>query len=180
MLGHPTIAMRANLTMFDSSLTVFRASGIVLVFASLGAELRASSTATDKLLSTTLESPSPSWPVSSLPLLTWPDAPQGVSRAGSRERFDRPLVQTEEKGTVWVRGANYKASFSEAGTTFIPYFGAQAPANHPVTLRVREIEVGGEQLAFDATTQPLANDATMDYARGSFLERYECGPLGIE
>jgi hypothetical protein len=85
--------------------------------------------------------------------------------------FDRVLFDEPGDGALWVRGASYKASFSAAGASVIPYFGADAPRNYPLDLAVRSATLGGEPLDVELDTVSRKNDVVR-LERGAFTEEY--------
>jgi hypothetical protein len=63
---------------------------------------------------------------------------------------DRSEVSWARAGddSLWARGANYKAHFTERGFSFVPFLGSDAPRNFPLRLVVEEIAYGGKAIAF--------------------------------
>lgn len=76
------------------------------------------------------------------------DAPTPLvsGRLAIRERMTAPLVTEPGDGHVWVRGRDYRASFGEAGFTFLPVFGKASPQEFPVQFVLERVTVGGEAL----------------------------------
>jgi hypothetical protein len=91
-----------------------------------------------------------------------------------------PLYDTDAKGTQWVRGATYKASFDSTGATYIPFLGSRAPRNHPVTMRVSGITAAGTAVQFDAGAAAARDGATLSFDRGSVVEQYLIQRDGVE
>ncbi len=46
-----------------------------------------------------------------------------------------------------MRGRTYKARFDEAGATYIPSLGSQAPHNYPLEVELASVTVGGIEIA---------------------------------
>jgi hypothetical protein len=115
--------------------------------------------------------PSPDAPRLAAPLAdpaTTPDfSPQEIAGAP----FERVLFDEPGDGALWVRGASYKASFSAAGATVIPYFGSDAPRNYPLELEVRSATLGGEPLDIELATVSRKNELVR-LERGAFTEEY--------
>jgi hypothetical protein len=82
-------------------------------------------------------------------------------------------------GSLWVRGANYKAGFTSAGASVHPALGAEVESR-PLAMRPVSLSSGGRPVAFDASVSPSRAGAVFTYDRGSFLERYEAAPESIE
>ena len=93
---------------------------------------------------------------------------------------DRVYYLTPGDGSLWARGADYKASFAAGGTQFIPFLGADAPRSFPVTFRVDSVTVGGRELAFDAQAGAARDGDRVTYPRGSFDEVYDLRPDSME
>ena len=96
--------------------------------------------------------------------------------------IDRSHVFVDEPGDgrIWARGANYKASFGDGGATFIPFLGSNAPRNFPVRFTLASVEVGGENLAFDAQGAVTRAGERVVIMHGSLSEVYDLGTDGIE
>ncbi|MEY2746074.1 MAG: hypothetical protein RL112_1116 [Planctomycetota bacterium] len=100
-------------------------------------------------------------------------APEALSRAlhpqaahAPREAADATLSNpldslrwTGEDGALWVRGADYKASFDATGATFVPFLGSDEPRNWPLSARLVAAEIGGEELAVGAFGHARQGDA---------------------
>ena len=93
---------------------------------------------------------------------------------------DRMYYLTPGDGSLWARGADYKASFAAGGTQFIPFLGADAPRSFPVTVRVESVSVGGREIAFDAEVGAARDGDRVTYPRGSFDEVYDLRPDSME
>ena len=61
-------------------------------------------------------------------------ATRGLAAHAMAARANRCFFDTPGDGSIWVRGANYKAGFTAQGATMIPYLGSNAPANRPLRL----------------------------------------------
>jgi hypothetical protein len=114
-----------------------------------------------------------------------PAAPTTGQRAAlaaraAHDHFDRVVFDEPGDGTIWARGASYKASFGKSGVTLVPFLGASAPSSHPLTLRPGALSRGGVTIGFDreATAQRSGDAIAID--RGSFVERYALDPFAIE
>jgi len=83
-------------------------------------------------------------------------------REGDAPTLSNPLDSlrwTAEEGALWVRGADYKASFDATGATFVPFLGSDEPRNWPLSVRLVAAEVGGEELAVGAFGHARQGDA---------------------
>jgi hypothetical protein len=96
--------------------------------------------------------------------------------------LDRSIVRyaTSDDGTLWARGASFKASFGREGASFVPCLGAAAPRNFPVGFRLASVRAGDAELAFDAHVEPTRSGELVSFDRGSLVERYTLRPEGIE
>jgi len=97
----------------------------------------------------------------------------------SRER-DAVLYEAPGDGSLWARGATYKAGFGTEGTLYVPFLGSDAPRVWPVAFRLESVSVGGLALAFDRAAAPVREGDVVRYERGGLLERYELAPGSIE
>jgi hypothetical protein len=132
--------------------------------------------------------------VSSPPLRPEGLAPAIASRvahlpASARDadrRFEHVFVAEPGDGALWAHGKNWKASFSAAGAQFVPYFGAQAPANHPVRFTLDAARVGDKALRVDAHAAPAKtsgmtlHEPAIDFDRGAITERWLLGRESAE
>lgn len=89
-----------------------------------------------------------------------------------RVLFDQP----EPGGPLWAGGTNWKAGFDSTGTTFVPFFGSDAPQNFPLRLELASVHVGGEALPLVPGT-PRVEDGVVRTERGSLTE---CMQTGLE
>jgi hypothetical protein len=83
-------------------------------------------------------------------------------------------------GLIWVHGATYKASFGASGVQYIPYLGARAPRNYPVSFVLQSIAVGGQPVAFASSVSASRTDHTIVLDRGGVIENYQMAPDGME
>ncbi len=106
-------------------------------------------------------------------------APAALGRL-RRIHHDRVEYDLPGDGSLWARGAQWKASFDAAGVTYYPAFGKRAPHNCPHVLSPDLVTVGGTALAFDreATAERAGDHVAID--RGAFAETYELAPQSIE
>lgn len=83
-------------------------------------------------------------------------------------------------GSIWVRGANYKASFTTEGACVVPFMGARAPANRPVRFIPESASIGGRPLAFEHSVPASRAGSTIAFDRTSFVENYAVGADSME
>lgn len=57
------------------------------------------------------------------------------------------LYFQDEEERVWVRGETYKARFDRDGMRYVPFFGSDAPCNHPIDFTLREATLGDTALS---------------------------------
>jgi hypothetical protein len=93
----------------------------------------------------------------------------------SRMMYDAP-----GDGSVWARGASYKASFDANGATYFPAFGRRAPRDFPHVLSPDGVSVGATaiELAHAASAARDGDRVALD--RGAFVEEYELSPQSVE
>jgi hypothetical protein len=103
-----------------------------------------------------------------------------ASRSIPRVDHDRVYYDALADGTVWARGATYKARFDADGATYIPALGARAPRNHPLTFRLASVACGGASLALDAAAVATRSNDTIAYERGGVIELYELSTTAME
>ena len=82
------------------------------------------------------------------------------------------LRWAEQDGALWVRGADYKASFDADGATFTPFLGSDEPRNWPFSMRLAAAAVAGEELALEAGGHRREGDGVV-VERGAIDEVYE-------
>jgi hypothetical protein len=111
-----------------------------------------------------------------------PAAPQAKLPAAARAHaFDREELHYDERdGAIWVRGTNWKASFTRDAATFIPLFGAKAPQNYPITFTLDGAERGDAPVALVSAHPAERTGARVDIDRGGLVERYDMAPDHLE
>ncbi len=88
-------------------------------------------------------------------------------------RATAPYVDTMPDGTVWARGANWKAAFTAQGVQFVPFLGSDAPRNHPLALQLASVSAGGQPLQLELQHPPSVRGSRVEIARGALVEAYE-------
>ena len=81
--------------------------------------------------------------------------------------MSKVIYQAAEDGSIYARGLNYKAHFTNSGLTFIPLGGAEQ-----VKFALQSAKVGGQALAMQADAQPTLQGDVVSIDRGAFVERY--------
>ncbi len=84
----------------------------------------------------------------------------------------RLFVDAAADGTVWARGADWKAAFTARGIEFVPFLGADAPRNSSVHL------VADEPRVSDAPR--IVAERRIEIARSECIERYDLAPGHVE
>lgn len=84
--------------------------------------------------------------------------------------LDTVLVDQPGDGNTWVLAPGYKARFGTDGVEYIPYFGARAPRNFPISFALRSISLGARQLPFAAAASPRIDGERIVYERGAVRE----------
>ncbi|MFN0243103.1 MAG: hypothetical protein ACKVWV_09460 [Planctomycetota bacterium] len=102
-----------------------------------------------------------------------PSVPLGVDHTVMH--YDAP-----GDGSLWARGAHYKASFDETGATYYPLFSSQQPRHYPLTLSPDVVTLDGQPLAFERSAPATRTEHRIEIDRGAFVETYELAPESIE
>jgi hypothetical protein len=102
-----------------------------------------------------------------------PIQPTGISH-------ESVLWDAPGDGSIWARGANYKASFAARGATYYPAFGARAPANAPHSFSPDVVTIGGQRLAFESAATAERDSDRITFDRGAFVEIYDLSPTSME
>ncbi|MBL9076733.1 MAG: hypothetical protein JNL08_04470 [Planctomycetes bacterium] len=105
--------------------------------------------------------------------------------AAAAQQFDLGAahgIVRDDHGQPWAIGSGYKATYAAGAFTFVPALGSAAAANRPLTLRLRQIAVGDQQLlAADAVAGELqAGERHLAIRRGPVVERYDARRDGVE
>ncbi|MBK8977761.1 MAG: hypothetical protein IPM29_17780 [Planctomycetes bacterium] len=105
-----------------------------------------------------------------------------VAAAALAAAFDpaRVLVDDAGAGGLWAAAGSYKARFAAGAATFVPYLGARAARDWPLTLRLRRVTVAGATVA---TSEPRLGRPGADcvaFDRGPVVERHWLRSDGIE
>jgi hypothetical protein len=99
--------------------------------------------------------------------------------AGGAFEITAPVYDEPQPGQVWVLAPQWKAGFTAAGATFVPFFGSDAPRNHAADFQVAAARVGGVPLPTEAT-QVVRHGDRVAIQRAGFVEQYLVSPRGIE
>lgn len=83
-------------------------------------------------------------------------------------------------GSLWARGAHYKASFDDTGATYYPLFSSQQPRHYPLALSPDVVTLDGQPLAFERSATATRTEHKIEIDRGAFIETYELTPESIE
>ena len=105
-------------------------------------------------------------------------APASVLRM-PRHEIDHVLVDASNEGVIWARGRSYKARFGDDGATYVPFFGSNAPANHPVSFATSSARIGSTAIECNAVA-PVRDGETISFVRGGFVESWHMGLEGME
>lgn len=93
----------------------------------------------------------------------------------------RGLVCFDEvDGTLWARGDDFKASFSNDAVSFIPFLGSTAPRNFPVTMQVASVTAGERTVELSSSRGARRNGDRITIDRGSVIEAYVITATQIE
>lgn len=113
--------------------------------------------------------------------LAAPSAPSAgtPSLAGLPVEPTAVLFDAPADGQVWALAPAWKAGFSTQGATFVPFFGSDAPCNHPAAFQVLGAAVGGMELPTGGLAVTRAQDRVA-ITRQGFVEQYTVDLAGIE
>jgi hypothetical protein len=98
----------------------------------------------------------------------------------SKPYAHRVLYDAPGDGSLWARGAAWKASFDAAGVTYYPAFGKSAPHDIPHAFSPDSVTVGGTPLVFERTVSAARDADRITIARGPFVEAYDLTPETVE
>jgi hypothetical protein len=83
-------------------------------------------------------------------------------------------------GGVWVRGDDFKAHFTSAGATYIPFFGSRAPRDFELHLALQQVTVDGLPIELTGGASPERAQDRIRIDRGAVDEVYELTPRSLE
>ncbi len=106
--------------------------------------------------------------------------PRAPLPAAFRVDHTRMHYDTPGDGSLWARGASYKASFDSAGMTCYPLFGGRQPRHLPLALSPDSVTLGGDALEMSDAPSAVRSGDRVEIDRGSFTERYELAPQSLE
>ncbi len=111
-----------------------------------------------------------------------PGSAAAVAARGLRPGIEEQSVYFDEPGDgrIWARGRTYKASFGAEGASYIPFLGSHTPRNFPVTFTLAAVDVGGTGLQLDRIAAPQRVGDSIEFRRGTVVERYDLAPDGME
>jgi len=90
------------------------------------------------------------------------------------------LFDETEDGSIWVVGADWKASFGPAGAVYYPRVGAHVARSAPHALSPARVTVGGVAVPFERVVRATRTGDHIALDRGSFVETYDLGLETIE
>ena len=99
--------------------------------------------------------------------------------ADRKSRRSRYFVNHYEN-SIWVRGADFKASFEAGQVRFYPFLGSDAPRLYPVQFSAPRVTMGEHSLDLGKASQPVEEEGTISIKRGSLKEWYRLNPDSIE
>ena len=111
-----------------------------------------------------------------------PSGPKSSADAGASPQTPQVLQRVlfdQADGAVWAVSDTWKAEFTAAGATFVPFLGSDAPRNLPVQFRLRNATVGGQALRLTSGL-PEQVDGSVVIPHGSVREEYATSVAGIE
>jgi hypothetical protein len=110
------------------------------------------------------------------------NAPTQRAPIAGRRSIDHSRMYYNEPGdgSLWVRGAHYKASFDAQGATYFPLFSACQPRHYPHALSPDMVTIGGARLALDRAATAERQGDRVQLERGGFIEAYDFAPDSIE
>jgi hypothetical protein len=114
------------------------------------------------------------------PRLAGQDPPPPASLAVSGNGLSRVLVDEPGDGSVQVLAPGYKARFCADGVEFIPFYGATAPRNFPLSFRLRSVRRGATELPFAAAARPTVEGLRVTFERGSVREVWDLRDREVE
>jgi len=103
-----------------------------------------------------------------------------IGRASCPVEVPDVLFHDEVAGSLQVSSRRYKAAFSTAGVTFVPFLGSHAPRNFALMLTFEEARVGSVPIVLAGTLLPTRAGDVISYDRGLVRELYEAGTRHIE
>jgi hypothetical protein len=106
--------------------------------------------------------------------------PPNASHARPRRDPTKVYFDASGDGSIWARGASYKASFGKDGATYVPFLGSSAPQDDPISFALKSIEVDGRAVGFVTEVPATRSNETIVFDRGSVQETYQLQPEGLE
>jgi len=107
-------------------------------------------------------------------------APLPISLRRGAVDHDRMMYDSPGDGSLWARGASYKASFDASGATYYPFFGKSAPHDYAHVLSPDCVTVGDASLAFERSASPVRDGDHVALNSGAFVESYDLAPQSVE
>ncbi len=105
-----------------------------------------------------------------------PDMPQPA--LGST--IGKHMLYDQQNGVQWAMGADYKASASSTGFSYMPFLGSEAPKTYEFKMRLSSATLGGEAIALDkdAVVERIGDRVTLD--RGPIDVFYDMSTTSVE
>ncbi|MCP5024129.1 MAG: hypothetical protein GY930_20470 [bacterium] len=90
------------------------------------------------------------------------------------------MLYDQQNGVQWAMGADYKASASSTGFSYMPFLGSEAPKTYEFKLRLSSATLGGEAIALDkgAVVERRGDRMTLD--RGPIDVFYDLSTTSVE
>ncbi|HEX5053286.1 MAG TPA: hypothetical protein VFZ65_16035 [Planctomycetota bacterium] len=113
--------------------------------------------------------------------LTAQATPPGLAPLSPAATATQPFVASTPDGTVWARGADWKAAFTPRGMQFVPFLGSDAPRNLPLTLELVAVDAAGSDLALDQEGRAMLVGAhRIEIRHGACTERFDLARGHVE
>ncbi|MEO1696394.1 MAG: hypothetical protein AAFU73_03795 [Planctomycetota bacterium] len=97
-----------------------------------------------------------------------------------RELLDGVFHDVGLDGNPLVWTPRYKARVSEAGLTFRPFLGSDAPTTYPIRLSLDAVTIHGARATLDAAPSINRSDDRITLDRGVLLEHYDFDVESVE
>ena len=90
------------------------------------------------------------------------------------------LFREPVNGILYAQGTTWKAEFGPSGSVYVPFLGANAPRNFPVSFELASASVGGVEIELSAAPTVRRDGDRVIIDHGSILEIYDLAEESVE
>ncbi len=103
-----------------------------------------------------------------------------MPQAALGSMMGKHMLYDQHNGVQWAMGADYKASASSTGFSYMPFLGSDAPKTYEFKMRLASATLGGEAIALDKGAVVERNGDRVTLDRGPIDVFYDLSTTSVE